>query len=1456
VNYTRRCEFDGSLSSTGLKCMPVSCAPYDAADKSLKCNDIHRCGPALGAVVAQVLNRSRASFNDTRPLTCNAGYQLSSNVPPRCSDACTYAAGHECVPAWCSRPDAAVAAAVNAVFDEGEAGFTEGIPFLSSMQLVCNAGFVARGSSPAECRRSVPLKCSLQQQEHGRVPAPASNLTLALTPKIESGACVPAPCDPLAVPPNAAIASNPANPVHGVAVNVVCNDGYRAVGKSQSSSKCTDPTSYTMRCLGCRFVSLTSEGLHCAPIECALPLDLVFASINPQPSRLPLTFGQQIRIECTPGTSIGGLYASSFNTPLYSTVSTCGAECTFSAVSACSLVRCPDVQAPANSVFVISQRGQVFEALSADSSNARDCLRHNQSITVKCNQGYMAQSTTGTTPLVRAADGSCATRFDLRCQHLNALQTWPPDLHMSEWIDGGMACLPYACGCGFSLACGQFFEDQGAVVSEVSMDGVGHAVSIEVSCKPGHRAIAFSEASSGAGVAACSLPRAYTATCNDCSYLRSQQCAPVTCSAAIANAVVRRLDDGQRDVTSLATYGEKVVVSCNEGFRPAQYRGLERSARQAMPRHATVICADNCSLTPAVMCEPLTCAWGAEESSYSNSTDLLGRNYSHGEHVLVECNRGFYLAGSESCARVHFAECRDGVFERLQQCQPITSSTCGCGVGSCPRYSRSSSEASWMPQDVMGHGEKVTVTCANGYRAVPLDRAFSTCADPVSATVRCTDCAWTRTHVCRPVTCAHNANDTGVIPFATLRAGASAQLACSRGFRIDSMQTSAGATFEARCQDNCELHPAPAHTCRRARCSALDVPHSTLVYLLRYGEAGQVVHGDELLVRCELGFQVFGGGIAACTTEFRVRCDDGQLSNGSLACLPMRCGCGAASCAAAIDNNALSVAPAGPLSHGARARVTCSPGFRAASPASAAAAHCAAPDHYYVNCSDCVLSTQSGNHACTRISCGRWVPPARPERAEADLVASSGALPVRYESSIALSCPPGYRMGTRDAAAQSPPLSVECLSNCGFSSLAPSAPCLRVSCGVLDASALLGVARMSLFNSSIHAWEGADAASTRNLLFGDTLSVTCAPGYMSSRSSADDGCRQSFNLTCLQSGELDGASSRCVARVCGCGSTDACSPASLAADILAHLDPETLPSAAIASGANHSMACSAGHRWVPARQGQSEGQEALTTCTAADTREVLAVCSDCRLNVSGRCARVQCAEFTTQDPHVASWSSTVGSSLAGLVPFGTEVEVLCKPGYRAATPDACSSSLCTARAPSSFKVSCGDGCSFSESKPCRPITCGGTAFLTNARISPIAVAVAGRPAYEAGDRLRVTCRPCFRVWPPQEPAAATCDDKSFDIRCGLDGSWGEPPSCIPITCYVPRCAAIAASFLSLFPSLFDCAHNLHCARARKRVCSRCSCPLARAREGCSASWLQPPSCAQGLQRLMGEAASP
>ena len=120
TSYSRRCNWDGQLSNADARCVATTCVAYGAApaaQHALRCNDPAACGPALGTVIAQVLNASAAAFGDSRAHTCNRGYVRKSAaqgaaatpphslVPPTCGDGCVYAGGDTCVPASCAAPD-------------------------------------------------------------------------------------------------------------------------------------------------------------------------------------------------------------------------------------------------------------------------------------------------------------------------------------------------------------------------------------------------------------------------------------------------------------------------------------------------------------------------------------------------------------------------------------------------------------------------------------------------------------------------------------------------------------------------------------------------------------------------------------------------------------------------------------------------------------------------------------------------------------------------------------------------------------------------------------------------------------------------------------------------------------------------------------------------------------------------------------------------------------------------------------------------------------------------------------------------------------------------------------------------------------------------------------------------------------------------------------------------------
>ena len=158
----------------------------------------------------------------------------------------------------------ALAALQNAQFSAGDIRRGR-IAFMSSVELLCNAGFVLATSSPAQCTASATLTCSLVPAPEGDaggggVTTQPGSKEVDFAPALGTGAasCVPAPCRPLPPPPHTTILQPPAAPVHGVTVTVACNAGYRAVPQSRNHSSCSDATFYQLTCLGCKFVHVSA----------------------------------------------------------------------------------------------------------------------------------------------------------------------------------------------------------------------------------------------------------------------------------------------------------------------------------------------------------------------------------------------------------------------------------------------------------------------------------------------------------------------------------------------------------------------------------------------------------------------------------------------------------------------------------------------------------------------------------------------------------------------------------------------------------------------------------------------------------------------------------------------------------------------------------------------------------------------------------------------------------------------------------------------------------------------------------------------------------------------------------------------------------------------------------------------------------------------------------------------
>ena len=1044
----------------------------------------------------------------------------------------------------------------------------------------------------------------------------------------------------------------------------------------------------------------------------------------------------------------------------------------------------------------ISQRGLVYEAMVADASNALDRIRHNNSIQVKCKPDFMVQSNAPAAPAPAGRGERCATSYELRCEN-------------GEWLDQGLRCLPAICACGFNLPCGTFSDDPNAL--PLLLSGAQHGSSVQVTCKPGFKAQQLSVLQLQAG-ASCQAADKYVATCSDCQYQRSLACAPVSCGPAnLDNAVVTVLGPSAGDSFGVqtdtnvinVTLGQEVLVTCNKGFRirTASVPPFPLPVSHLSSHRARLKCASNCSFAPSVFCVPITCVWNTDMASKYNSVDVTRRNYSHGENVLIQCAQGHYLPRSRKCAQMYFAHCVDGQFEGVEECRLIVDSqACGCGRGACAPYARSVTEASWTPLGTVAHGEVLQVRCALGFRAAPVQDEVSFCNDSAFLSVTCNDCSFERTHACRPVMCSHHVSKHSCVqPFEHVTFGTEVELKCARGFRAPSLHASASSSsFSGTCRDECEMSPKPCEGCVRARCGQVpEIPHSVLIAeRMLLAPANELVHGDVVRFTCNSGYQVLSDDAPACATHFHMSCDDGTVTNTTWRCGHMRCGCGSAPCGPVLDGNARSIEPGGQLSHGESSIVTCNAGFRAGL---AAPVTCSSPESYQLKCTDCVTS---GGEACRRTSCGPWRPFLSQSfsTSDAPLVPSTGSDHVSYGQTLTLSCPYGHRLASRDAASRSEPLTISCESNCSFTTPPPGAVCLRISCGDLSLSSLVSSSRVEhvrvenvALQSTSTVWSratsNASSTDTVPLLFGDVATVVCAAGFMSSAASPRDNCRDSFNISCNDQGSTDGRETRCIPRLCGCGSTMACSWDSVAQHAQRGVLPSSIPRHDVVAGSQLNMTCLPGFRWAPATPAAS-GALALPSCDASSQKSIETICTDCQLVMDGQCLRVQCPAFTTHDPMVQSWTVADHDAI-GLVdpslpsPYGSLVQVLCKEGYRAANDASCDAFLCTAETAVTFSTSCNQDCTYSKSPMCLPVTCGFSTRVKNADFATIKAAVPGRPAYEFGDVIQATCKPGFRPWPPLASHVPGCASKTFEMTCADDGSWRNHRDCVPVTCPSP-----------------------------------------------------------------------
>lgn len=164
--------------------------------------------------------------------------------------------------------------------------------------------------------------------------------------------------------------------------------------------------------------------------------------------------------------------------------------------------------------------------------------RHTDRVLVTCDEGFRANG--------GVLDQSCSRIFEIECW-----DGYFRDLGVNT--SGGalsVRCEPVICS-PFSL-----LQDANAMSWSITTE-VGYAVRLNVSCKPGYRAVDRGYI----GPVGCSLPSWYMARCGACDWEMTKECQPVWCEAPSGSGIKLTTP------ANFSIYGQaNMTVLCSDGY--------------------------------------------------------------------------------------------------------------------------------------------------------------------------------------------------------------------------------------------------------------------------------------------------------------------------------------------------------------------------------------------------------------------------------------------------------------------------------------------------------------------------------------------------------------------------------------------------------------------------------------------------------------------------------------------------------------------------------------------------------------------------------------------------------------------------------------------------------------------------------------------------------------------------
>ncbi|EKX50098.1 hypothetical protein GUITHDRAFT_135294 [Guillardia theta CCMP2712] len=915
---------------------------------------------------------------------------------------------------------------------------------------------------------------------------------------------------------------------HKVSVTAMCEEGYRVVmaDSNASVSSCDSPRSFNATCDDC---SLTKGGT-CAPIVCDLgELDMYTESIYPG---LPATFGTTLNITCKEGYRPGTTNASAPR--WYTTV--CRSDCQLTTRKMCMRVICPISSIPTTIIPSVSPLPVLFHddnisfsCITGYHLNGSSCWSGDAMSYIRCLDGEVKFQGSCSSSVCGCSYAPC---YINESSHLFAnVMTWNVSAGTELSMDGGIPQVLH--GGRITLSCKDGYRPK--LTSAVYPPDVNQTSDFEAQCmdcslmsnytceavacesvasSPWLESISLSHPSfadvmtvkckqgsalsmNGTASVCTQVNASYQVSCDAYGKFEAFQCLPMLCpdyESFITDPNLVRTNFSEVHVNG------SLQVKCRYGFRMGSRDVL------ASP-YSEVRCLPDCTFTSPAGCLLVQC--GALQVPTNATAELIQSNFSelngtsrqepvsladggivslHGDIIRVTCSPGYHVRFNNTCFTQYDITCTEGNLSQVFECIPIE-----CGV-----LELAEGEAYWNKSS----DKQVNITCKPGYRASgpPASDSYL-CNKSRTYEAMCEDCYWDRRNLsCNKVRCPpltlQDPNVDGEHAYVEYSDVVNAT--CKVGFRAGSNLPNASKEITALCNDMCAYDTL---ACLPVVCASTTFPNH-----LPSTSAG---HLSNVTLSCVEGYRL---GDETCSTSYQVTCEDGEYPATKIR-----------QCVRAVCNVSDIGDPY--IEHlnttydfSENVTVTCKEGYRAVLKTHSDLVNCSESRSYEARCGLCGWEAEAH---CQRISCACSYAPCHINEsshlfanvmtwnvsAGTELSMDGGIPQVLHGGRITLSCKDGYR--PKLTSAVYPPdvnQTSDFEAQCMDCSLMSNYTCEAVACESVASSPWL------------------ESISLSHPSFADVMTVKCKQGSALSMNGTASVCTQvnaSYQVSCDAYGKFE-----------------------------------------------------------------------------------------------------------------------------------------------------------------------------------------------------------------------------------------------------------------------------------------------------------------------------------------------